>query len=83
MVSPYQKAVNQYRRDEADKRVMNAIRQYMAQHEYAPTIRDICAITGDSVGTVHKVLLRLERNEQIARARNAARTIRLVNDVHA
>lgn len=80
MTSPYQRAVRQYHRDELDKRMLVAIRLYMAEHSYAPSIRNLCDLTGTpSTYTVFKSLRRLEQQGKIVRDKGAARTIRLLD----
>ena len=79
----YRKAVENYRRDELDKRVLSAIRQYIAENDCSPSIRDICAIVGRSVGSVHKALVRLEKDGAIKRKAGKACSIKVVSDVRA
>lgn len=78
MTTPYQRAIWQYRRDELDSAVMDAIRQYIAENECSPSVRDIAATTGRSVGSVHKSLCRLEQQGAIKRKPGKACSVRIV-----
>ena len=70
---------------EADKRVFDALKEYIEKNGYAPTIRELCEITDrHSTSTIQARLFSLERKGFITVSRDdkgkmMCRTIKLIN----
>jgi len=62
---------------EAQKPVLDCIRDYWDVHQFAPSVRDIADTLGHSTSTIHYHLDRLEAKGLIERDSNVARSIRL------
>ena len=61
------------------KGIMNAIKKFIDQHKYSPSIRDICDITGiKSTSTVHGHLEVLKKQGYIEWDSTLIRTLRLL-----
>lgn len=59
--------------------VYNAIKKYMDQYGYSPSVRDICNITQlNSPASVHGHLKRLKEFGYITFTENKSRTIRII-----
>jgi SOS-response transcriptional repressor LexA len=59
--------------------VFNAIKDYIAEQEISPTVRELCSITGVKyISTMHGYLDRLQRDGYISRQFNSARSIRVI-----
>lgn len=55
----------------ARRRVLLAIEDYMAEHGWSPSVRELCKATGlSSTSTVHMHLTALERDGYIERTPN-------------
>lgn len=62
-------------------RVLNFVRSYIEEHQYAPTIAEVCAhMQYRANSTAHEHLLNLERKGWLRRAYNRVREIELVPD---
>ncbi|MGI9862937.1 transcriptional repressor LexA [Moorella naiadis] len=60
--------------------VLNYIRQFIAEHSYPPTVRDICRATGiRSSSSVHHYLNQLEEKRFIRRDRARSRAIEILD----
>lgn len=61
--------------------VFDAIKSYIHDYGYSPTIRELCTITGRrSPGTIHAELKILKRKGYIDYIYNRNRTIRVINE---
>jgi SOS-response transcriptional repressor LexA len=63
-----------------EEEVYDFIRAYIRQHRIPPTMREICAGTYLSIGTVLRCLDILEVRGRIARKRGKSRSINLLDD---
>lgn len=62
----------------ADMIVYNAIKEYINEKGYAPTIRELCELTGkSSTSTIHARLMSLEKSGYIKTHNGKCRTIQL------
>lgn len=67
---------------EKQKKLLKAIRKYINEHGYSPTIRELCAILKlRSTSTVHGYLQRLESGGYITRLDKGPRTIRVTKTI--
>lgn len=66
---------------EKQKELLNAIKNYIEEWGYSPTIRELCQITNKkSPGTIVPMLKRLKRDGYIDYAYNRNRTIRVLDN---
>ena len=66
---------------EKQEEVFKAIKDYIQEYGYSPTIRELCSITGrKSSGTIHASLKILKRKGYIDYVYNRNRTIRVLNE---
>ena len=64
---------------ETEKRVLEAITNYKAEHGYSPTIRELCELSGlKSTSSVHYVLCNLEKQGYITNEQGKCRAIKVV-----
>lgn len=64
--------------------VYKAIKKYIEEHKYAPSIREICDLTGkNSTGTIQVHLRNLKRMGYIDYIEGHSRTIRIIKDYEA
>jgi repressor LexA len=64
--------------------LLNAIKDYINEWGYSPTIRELCQITNKkSPGTIVPMLKRLKRDGYIDYEYNRNRTIRVINNESA
>ena len=64
-----------------EKNVLEAIIDFKAEHEYSPTVREICVMTDKAVATVADVLKKLEANGYISTDNYKARTIKVIKPI--
>jgi repressor LexA len=57
--------------------VFEAIQQHIAEHGYAPSVRELAQIVGVNLSTTHVHLRNLERDGKISREPGLPRTITL------
>ena len=63
------------------ERLLNAIKDYINEWGYSPTIRELCKITRKkSPGTIAPMLKRLKRDGYIDYTENCNRTIRVLDN---
>lgn len=63
-----------------ERDVLDAIKAYWAEHQFAPSVRDLCELTDiNSTGYVYRILLALRAEGLVDFQPNMARTIRVVN----
>lgn len=60
--------------------LLETIKQYIAEHGYSPTIRDLATITDTGVATVHKHLNELIYGGYIKVEQPRRRVLRVVKD---
>ena len=60
--------------------LLEAIKQFIAKHNYSPTVRELAKITGAGVGTVHKHLNDLIYGGYIEIEQPRRRVIQVVKD---
>lgn len=66
---------------EKQERTLNAIKDYIQEHGYSPTIREICVECGvNSPATIHTSLKILKRKGYIDYVYNRNRTIRVLDE---
>ena len=66
---------------EKQAEIFKAIKDYIQEYGYSPTIRELCSITGrKSSGTIHASLKILKRKGYIDYVYNRNRTIRILNE---
>lgn len=59
----------------------NAIKDFINQYGYSPTVRELCAITGkNSPGTIEQHIKILKRKNYIDYVYNHNRTIRIIKN---
>lgn len=62
--------------------VLNAIKEYIDEYGYSPSVRDLCKLTGkNSPATIHYHLKHLKEKEYIDYIQGKNRTIRVVNNL--
>ena len=64
----------------SQRRILDAIRRFMREHQCSPSVRDIARIASRANSTVKYHLDRLEQKGVIAREPRTSRTIRLLSD---
>lgn len=63
------------------EKTLNIVKDYIQEHGYSPTIREICEICGvNSPATIHQSLKILKRKGYIDYVYNRNRTIRVLNE---
>jgi len=70
-------------KESAEKRkvMLKTIKEYLEEHGYPPTVREVGTLIGlKSVATVQKHLYILEREGYITRERTIPRSIRIIKD---
>lgn len=75
MVGP----VFKYKRLE-NQELLEAVKRYIAQHGYSPTVRELARVTDTGVGTVHKHLNELIYGGYIKVEQPRRRVLRVVKD---
>ena len=70
---------------EKRKAVLKAIEEYINEHGFAPTVRELCSIMGiHSTSTIHEHLYKLQKEGYIEKNKTQPRTIKIkisVNDI--
>lgn len=60
----------------SQEKVFNALKEYIEEHNFSPTIRELCDMVGkSSTGTIHATLTILKRKGYIDYQFNKNRTI--------
>lgn len=63
-----------------DDRIIAYIRDYFAEHQYPPTIREIAAELDMAVGAIHRRLARMHTSGRITMQPLSPRTITIVDN---
>ena len=66
------------KRQQNQDEILRAIDEWLANHTYAPSFRELATSTGMSLGTVYNVCRELRDLSKIEYLDGAARTIRMV-----
>lgn len=67
---------------EKQRELYNAIKDFIDEHTYSPTVRELCELMGGkSVGTIHPGLKILKRKGYIDYEYNLNRTIRITKEI--
>ena len=83
MVQEGKKTKREVLEESVEKRkvMLKIIKEYLKEHAYPPTVREVGTIIGlKSVATVQKHLYILEREGYITRERTIPRSIRIIKD---
>ena len=65
---------------EKQKRVYEAIEEYISENGYSPSVRNICEMLSLSTGTVHAHLVHLREKEYIKFEDGICRSIRIIKN---
>lgn len=65
---------------ERKQMILSYVEEYMGQHHFPPTMREICEGVGlRSVSTAHQYLAALENDGRICRMRGCSRAIQILS----